>query len=421
MSFNPFPNDPGASPYPNNPGSGGGGTPSVALTLTPLATDTFNRADGSLGAFWSGGSDVAPTIVSNEAKGQASGASAAWNGSNIWASDHYSKITVGSAHAIAGGYEGPTTRSNATGQNQYAALYIVGTPNFAIYKRVSGTYTNITNTGFVFPVVNTGDIVMLVSEGSQHTAYLNGQPCLTVYDTAIAPGGSPGIATFNAMTIDAWEGGNAQTPVVGTPLQTDFFNRANNGMSVGQAHWSPLTFNDGTFGMVDCPIVSNELNTGAGATGHNGDYRTSESWVNDHYSMLAAGSVLIGTGGVATFIGALTRVQPAGNAGYLACIFGNNTAGDFRTAPPLSYRIYRLDHGSPDSSTLLQACAHNNLVADPATTQYMFVSQGSRQSLRINGKEIMAITDSTYSGGTPGVLLFPPNATGDSWTAGAMA
>jgi hypothetical protein len=390
------------------------------LVLTPLSSDTFTRADNaSLGAGWNAGSDPTLTIASNEAKGAASGVAADWNGAVIYNSDHYSRVTIGSAHAVSGGYEGPTTRNSATGQAQYAALYVAAGPNLIIYRRAAGAYTAITNTGFTIPALNTGDTLALVSEGSQHTAYINGQPYLTVTDSTIT-GGSPGLTTFNAMTLDGWQGGNAATLATQAAAQSDAFTRANAGMSVGQAHWSPMTFNDGTFGMVDCPIVSNELNTGAGSTGHNGDYRTTEAWANDHWAQLAVGTIPIPTGGVNTFVGLVTRVQPAGNAGYFACLFGNNTAGDPRTNPPLSYRIYRLDHGTPDTSTLLQACTHNNLASDPTGTLYTLVSQGTRHSLRVGGREICAVTDATYATGTPGVLLFTPSATADNWAAGPV-
>jgi hypothetical protein len=45
------------------------------------------------------------------------------------------------------------------------------------------------------------------------------------------------------------------------------------------------------------------------------------------------------------------------------------------------------------------------------------VSQGTRHSLRVNGSEILAVTDATYGSGPPGIMMFG-NSTADNWSAG---
>jgi hypothetical protein len=140
-----------------------------------------------------------------------------------------------------------------------------------------------------------------------------------------------------------------------------------------------------------------------------GAYRT-ETYNADQWAQIAVGTpapVLVGTG--SPFIGVLVRWNSTN--GYLLCFFGNQfpywaifitTAGSSSTL--IAYASADGSSGSPSPS-------------NPTGTTYTGVAKGSRISLRANGVEILAVTDTTCTTGQPGYLLFP-TCYADNFSAG---
>lgn len=390
------------------------------LVLTQIATDNFNRADGAIGgannwiSFPSTPSPLGGTmnISSNQAVGRAAGSSIYGNyRSEAYSSNQYSQFTVKSASLASGDFCGLCVRKTATAG--YHLLYFNqgGTYEIGIWKETAaGTYTEIGKCGNGVGALASGDVLRFIAEGSTLQALLNNVPLLAIVDTAVASGGAPGIEAFNnAVLIDDWVGGNAATGAVGAAIATDNFNRANNGMTVGQSNWAILT----GYPAVDPPIVSNQLNP---TTGSHVAVKRTDTFNADHWSAIQMGTSY---GDTAGFQGVLTRVNSAGNSGYMGVLF-HQGGGGLLGNPNASYRIYRLDSGV---STLLVGGAsqdlsgNGNLNVNPTGTEYKLVSKGNRHSLRVNGSEVLAVTDSTYPIGQPGIMLYPVS-TADNWSAG---
>jgi hypothetical protein len=371
------------------------------LVLTPIDTDNFQRADASsLGAAWTATSFGSMGVSGNEAVGTTAAIK-----SNVrvgtYSNDQYARITVGSINSTTGSFIDTTVRNDPTGANGYAMLYFTpgGAPQLNLYKRVAGgSYTQLLSYSFTSgQPLPAGTVLTLVAEGSRLTAYVNTTPIWTFTDTTFASG-APGITSFNPVTGDAWEGGNAHTGALGAATATDDFARADGGMSSGQTGWAAMT----GYPAVDIPIVSGQLNVSSGT--HAADKRT-DAFSGDQWSSVKMGTIAPNSSG---FVGMVLRVNAGSNSGYLGCLFEPT---DGHNSTP-SYRIYRLDNGA---STLLGNVEQGS--ADPAGTKYTFVAKGTRLSFRVNDCEVLAVTDATYAVGAPGIQMFP-SSTADNWAGG---
>jgi len=386
-----------------------------ALVLTPVATDNFLRANGTIAGSnnWLATSDGSMAISSNEAIGTTAAIRGDFRTSETYNSDQYSQIVIGSVNNIAGSFVGPAVRCQSDTSSCYVAVFFAdGTPpHINLYKRTApGAFTLLADHKMPIGTISAGDTLTLIAEGSQLTIQVNGVGAFTLIDTSIPSGGTPGITSFHAITLDNWVGGNASTPALPAAAATDGFVRANGGMSSGQSVWAIMT----GYPAVDIPIVSNELNVTTGS--HAADART-DAFPADQWSSVIRGSVDVNATG---FVGLVLRVNAGLNSGYLGCYFGHAENISNASNANSSYRIYRLDTGT---STLLAACgskADNGATFNPAGTKYTFVVEGTRLSFRVNDKEVLATTDTTYTTGEPGIMNFP-TATADNWSGGAVA
>lgn len=379
-------------------------TPLVSqLVLTPVAADNFNRANGTIAgannwAATSGGSAVisSSTLISGGASPTVFGDSR----TDAYNSNQYSRAVV-TAGLSSGEWIGLAVR-NQDAQNCYLGIWFnnAGSLQLQIFKLVAGVFTQLNGANTVGAAFPAGTVLMTVAEGNVIRLSDSLGNASAVIDTTFT-GGTPGIQFFGLSGgVDNWDGGNAATTALSAASATDNFNRANGGVSVGQPNWQILT----GYPAVDIPIVTNQLNPTTGS--HAADVRT-DAFSSDQWSSIQMGSAAMDTAG---FTGALTRVNAGLNSGYLGVQFGD------QAALGLSYRIYRLDAGA---STLLAVAwaAASPALNDPAGSSYTLVSQGTRQSLRVNGSEILAVIDATYTSGKPGVMLFPTSSA-DNWTGG---
>jgi hypothetical protein len=172
------------------------------------ATDDFNRADsGSLGANWTE-TDHGLQIVSNEARVITNGAYqfAYWN-ADAFDSDHYSQAVFAGSPADME----VCTRVQAGG-NLYMLMVNSGSTVTRIYKRLSGSFTQIGSDGAA-PTV--GHTYKFEANGSALTGYDNGVAISgpgSGGDASIT-GGSAGLGgSSSGVGWDDWQGGDVNPP-----------------------------------------------------------------------------------------------------------------------------------------------------------------------------------------------------------------
>lgn len=379
------------------------------LVLTEVAADSFARADGPIGSGWAAISSGGMSIAGGEAIGVNNTITGNYR-TETYSSDQYSQLEVGSIALTEGAFLGPTVR-NQDAENCYVLIYFensqraAGTYELDFYKCVAGSFTLLAEFTINGPLA-ASTLLTLIAEGSQLTAWVDDTPAFSMIDTTFT-GGAPGIISFDAVAVDDWQGGNAQTGAVGPAIASDNFARANGGLSVGQADWEILT----GYPAVDIPILADQLHSSSGS--HAADVRT-DTYDADQWSAIQMGSADPNNSG---FVGLLTRINAALNSGYLGVAFGNPLAGGSDPNTSIAYRIYRLDNGASVLLATVTTTQPNQLLTDPPGTAYTLVSDGARHSFRINGAEVVVAIDATYPDGQPGIMLYP-TSTADNWTGG---
>jgi len=390
------------------------------LTLTQVLSDNFNRANGAIvGANnWAGTSDSGMTIASNELVGTGGSFASNYRTETV-GNDQYGQFTLGTVPNQVGGYVGVLLRHNSSSNADYTAIaYDAGTNNgqVGIYQRTApGGYTVISSqgigvnfaTGDQFTAWVIGNVLgALITTtpnfgGSYPHVQISGASCI---DTTIGSGGFVGVNTYGgSMTIDNFSGGNASMGVaLGAAISTDNFNRANGAASSGQP-WTAITSTFSGTACVDGQIVSNQLaNTGSN---HMGAYRT-ETYSNDQWATITMGTPALTTSSSPPFLGALVRWN--GSTGYLIVFFGSTPNG--------FVGIYEAIAGS-GSDLLAVSASPGTSSPFPTGTTLTAVAKGSRISARINGVEMISITNTTVTSGQPGYLLFP-TVYADNFSAG---
>jgi uncharacterized membrane protein len=178
--------------------------------LAATASDTFNRANGSLGSNWTAVSDGALTITSQVAAGTSSTAVRGdiWNAASF-GSDQYSQIEVTSTQLTGGQWVAAVVRSQNNGQNAYAGLYFwnSGAPVLMVFRRTGGAWTQIGST-YNSGALAAGTQLQLKAAGSTISFLQNGVQRISVTDTALT-GGAPGIMAYGTSRADNWAGGDA--------------------------------------------------------------------------------------------------------------------------------------------------------------------------------------------------------------------
>ena len=169
----------------------------------------------------------------------------------------------------------------------------------------------------------------------------------------------------------------------------DDFNRADGDLGPG---WTPK--GDGGLS-----IASQQGVGVAGALA--GDIRSGETYGSNQFSRIEVTSTQL-TGG--DWMGPAVRSQNGGQDTYLGMYFWNH--GD----PQL--RLYKRTGGT---WTQLGASYESGPLA--AGTQLTLSAVGSRISLQQDGTERIAVTDSTITGGAPGLMTFD-SAMADNWSGG---
>ncbi len=203
--------------------------------------------------------------------------------------------------------------------------------------------------------------------------------------TCTVSGGSGTVASANVTNIAVACTDNSATG------GSDDFNRADGGLG---ANWAAIS--DGGLSISSQTVVGS-------SAGLAGDIRTGETYAGDQYSQVELTSTQL-TGG--QWIGPAVRAQNGGQDTYLGIYFWNNGS------PQL--RLYTRSAG-----TWIQLGSSYNCGPLAAGTQLRLVAVGSRISFQQDGVERIAVSDSSLTGGAPGIMAYGA-ARGDNWS-GATA
>ena len=197
-------------------------------------SDDFNRADGGLGANWTGVSDGGLSISSQAVVGSSAGvAGDIWTG-QTYASDQYSQVEVTSTQLTGGQWIGPAVRAQNGGQDTYLGIYFWnnGSPQLRLYERSAGTWTQLGGSYNSGPLA-AGTQLQLIAVGSKISFLQNGVTRIAVSDNSLT-GGAPGIIAFGAATGDNWSGGTA-TSSSNPGFQVDYQGTDANGVATYNA------------------------------------------------------------------------------------------------------------------------------------------------------------------------------------------
>jgi hypothetical protein len=176
-----------------------------------ITTDTFNRANGALGANWTEAHSVTGwTIATNQASlpsfdvGNAIFTGAGWTGG----ADGFSELTLVSAVADPSTVIGPTFRSSAVALTYYG-FWASTSGSQSLVKSVAGVVTTLASGTFT---VAAGDVLRTEVSGTTVRAVVNGVVKLTATDAAIASGnpgfyGSEGSGSVG-IVVDTWSAGD---------------------------------------------------------------------------------------------------------------------------------------------------------------------------------------------------------------------
>ncbi|MGB0093683.1 MAG: Ig-like domain-containing protein [Solirubrobacteraceae bacterium] len=221
-----------------------------------------------------------------------------------------------------------------------------------------------------------------VADGAAYNVTVKNNPS---GQTCTTSGAAGTVASANVTSVAVTCTTSTTTP---TPGEDDF-NRANGGLGAG---W--VTMSDGGLSIVSQAVVGT-----AGATA--GDIRVGESYGSDQYSRIEVTSTQLSGG---EWIGPTVRSQNGGQNTYLGIYFWNNGNPQLRLYKRTSGTWIQLGN-SYDSGPL------------PAGTQLTLSAVGSKISFQQNGTERIAATDTTLTGGAPGLMTYDA-ATTDNWAGG---
>lgn len=187
-----------------------------------VASDTFTRANGDIGANWSYIREASwepepPQITSNVVTPLSDGDHyqvVRWNGAGTFNNNQYAKLTIGGLTWQDASYRvGVVVRCSAdTDPNEdFYAFWVqddeATNRTSKLVKRVNGTETALDTRASAW---TNGDTIALEVEGTTLRAYKNDVLMFSTTDSSLTTG-KPGLAVggnANIPTADNWEGGD---------------------------------------------------------------------------------------------------------------------------------------------------------------------------------------------------------------------
>ena len=431
-------------------------------------SDNFNRVNGTLGAGWTDMTDGGLAISSQVVTGTKAAYSGDIRTGETYTSDQSSQIQVTATQLSGGQWIGPAVRAQNGGQNLYLGIYFWnnGSPQLMLFKRIGGGWTQL-GSSYSSGALGAGTTLTLTATGSTLSFAQNGVARITATDTSLT-GGAPGIMAYGTPQGDNWVGVGATQAIptysVGgtisglsgtvvlednggndlstsangtftfsTPLAqgtaynvtvktnpsgqvcsvtnpsgtvasatvtnvsvtcvtqvvnsvSDNFNRVNGTLGAG---WTDMT--DGGL------AISSQVVTGTKAA-YSGDIRTGETYTSDQSSQIQVTATQLSGG---QWIGPAVRAQNGGQNLYLGIYFWNNGSPQLMLFKRIGGGWTQL--GSSYSSGALGA-----------GTTLTLTATGSTLSFAQNGVARITATDTSLTGGAPGIMAYG-TPQGDNW------
>jgi hypothetical protein len=414
------------------------------------ASDTFDRANGALGANWTTTPGLAaPQISGNTVRaGTANSVNSAYWSATTFGSDQFSSGTM---PASSGASYGPGLAVRLSGTKGYFLWYGNSAGTVSLWRMDSASSWTQLKTSAALSVTPATDVWKIQVTGSTVSGYQNGNLVVTTTDTKITSG-SPGVWLYYAANqIDNWSGGDAPTTSTPTPTATptvtstptstptptvtptvsstptatatptptatatptatttptstptptttpttgssatDTFNRANGALG---SNWAAMS--DGAL------TIASQLVKG-GNGGYSGDLRTAETYTSDQSSQVEVTSTQLSGG---QWIGPAVRATSGGQSLYLGIYFWNNGSPDLMLFKRASGSWTQLGSTYPVSAL-------------PAGTQLTLTAVGSTLTLRQNGTARITATDTSLTSGAPGIMSYG-TGTADNWAGASL-
>jgi hypothetical protein len=171
---------------------------------------------------------------------------------------------------------------------------------------------------------------------------------------------------------------------------SDDFNRANGSLGAG---WTNVS--DGGL------VIASQAAAGSAASGISGDIRTGESYTSDQYSQVEVTSAALSGG---QWIGPMVRAQNGGQSAYAGLYFWNYGSPELM--------VFKRSGGG---WTQLGATYNSGKLA--AGTQLKLMVVGSTITFQQNGVTRVTVTDTSLSGGAPGIMSYGTGSV-DNWSGG---
>jgi hypothetical protein len=451
---------------------------SAAVTCTTLpttpayASDNFNRANGGLGSGWAAASDGGLSIAVRQVVGNTGAVAGAIRAGEVYGSDQNSQVTVTSAQLSGGQWMGPSVRNQNGGLDNYVGIYIWngGTPQLRLYRRMAGTFTQL-GSSYNSGALPLGTVLTLSAVGSSITLAENGVTEISVTDSSLA-GGAPGLMTYDTATADNWTGwtqgasppptysiGGTVSGLSGTVVLRDNGGDDLSLSSNGSYNFKTQMPSGGTYAVTvetnpsgQACTVANGSGTVASANVTNvavtcAAPSATPAWATDPFNR-ANGDP--GPAWAATTDGGLSisSQQLLGNSGTEAGeirvgeVYGSDQNSQVTlTATQLSsgqwvgpsvrnqnggqnlyLAIYFWNSGNPQlqlykrtSGTFTELGSSITTAPLPAGTVLTLTAVGTTITFQENGQTVISVTDSTLTGGSPGLMTYD-TATAANWT-----
>ncbi|HET9970203.1 MAG TPA: hypothetical protein VFQ68_18365, partial [Streptosporangiaceae bacterium] len=368
-----------------------GGAPGI-MAFGNSTADNWSGGSATTASFSVGGtvSGLSGTVVLKDNGGDNLSVTA--NGSFTFAT----KLASGSAYSVTVGTNPSgqtctvTSGSGTVGSADVTNVAVSCAAAPATYS-VGGTVSGLSGT--VVLQDNGGDNLSVTANGSftfaaklaSGAAYSVTVATNPAGQTCTVTGGSGTIASANVTSVAV----SCATSGSGTSASDDF-NRANGGLG---ANWTAIS--DGAMA-----ISSQQAIGTAGAT--TGATRTAETYPSDQYSQIQVTSTALSGG---QWIAAAVRMQSSGQNAYAGLYYWNFGSPELM-----------LFERSGGAWTQLGGVYNSGALA--AGTQLKLVAAGSTISFLQNGVQRLSVTDTSFTGGAPGVMAFG-NSTADNWSGGS--
>jgi hypothetical protein len=270
----------------------------------------------------------------------------------------------------------------------------VSCANAATYS-VGGTVSGLSGT--VVLQDNGGDNLSLGANGSFTfaTALLSGAAYSVTIKTN--PSGQSCTVSNGAGTIGSANVTNVAVACANTgPTASDDFNRADGSLG---ANWTDIS--DGGL------AITSQAVAGTKASGNSGDIWSAGTFTSDQYSQVAVTSTQL-TGG--QWIGPMVRAQNGGYSAYVGIYNWNNGSPDLM--------LFKRSGGNGGTWTQLGATYNSGPLA--AGAQLKVTAIGSTISFILNGVTRISATDTSLTGGAPGIMSYGTGQV-DNWSGGSYA